>query len=419
MTPLDSLSRRRWLQFAACGAALASVNRFAGAASVSSEAIDSLKAWLAKPSAERPAIASQPFASAPLTKEESAEAKELLWSDFVANAKKEREEEWKSRVLKAAGHEMKFDVRVYGDKPEGGRSMFISMHGGGGAPARVNDQQWENQKRLYRPDEGVYIAPRAPTNTWNLWHQDHIDPLFERLITGAVLFEEVNPDRVYLTGYSAGGDGVYQVAPRMADRFAAAAMMAGHPNEASPLGLRNLPFCIHCGANDSAYNRNQVCEAWGKQLDELQKADPEGYIHYWKLHEGKGHWMDREDAEAFPWMVKFNRKSAPNKVVWRQDDVTHASFYWLAMEESARKAGVEVRAAISGNQIELKAEDPATISIRLDDRLVDLDAPIKVASGDKTLFEGRVNRTIGVLAKTLAEREDPQLTFAAEIALRP
>ena len=83
---------------------------------------------------------------------------------------------------------------------------------GGGAPSAVNDKQWENQKKLYTLDEGIYLAPRAPTDTWNLWHQAHIDPLFDRLISDLVVLEDVNPDRVYLMGYSAGGDGVFQLA---------------------------------------------------------------------------------------------------------------------------------------------------------------------------------------------------------------
>ena len=86
----------------------------------------------------------------------------------------------------------------------------------------------------------VFLTPRSPTNTWNMWHQDHIDLFFNRLIQNMIAFYDVNPNRIYLMGYSAGGDGVYQLAPRMADRFAAAAMMAGHPNDASPLNLRNI-----------------------------------------------------------------------------------------------------------------------------------------------------------------------------------
>lgn len=415
MSLFETSNRRAFLQAATAAGLLATSASFAR--QPNADAIDSLKLWLKAPEADRPPLADQAFAKTALSKEEAEAAKKLLWDDFVAMARAQRGEELKGRALKIGDKEMKFDVKVFGDKPAAGRSLFISMHGGGGAPPRINDQQWENQKKLYKPDEGVYIAPRAPTNTWNLWHEAHIDPLFERLITGAVLFEDVNPDRVYLMGYSAGGDGVYQVAPRLADRFAAASMMAGHPNEASPLSLRNLPFCIHCGAKDAAYKRNEVCEAWGKQLDELEKADPEGYKHYWKMHEGKGHWMDRQDAEALPWMVKFTRNTTPKKIVWRQDDVTHGSFYWLAMAESARKAGVEVKATIKGNVIDLESDDPASITIRLDDRLLDLDQPVKVTAGGKTLFEGKVDRTIQAISKTLREREDRELIFAAEVKL--
>ncbi|MEO1131021.1 MAG: transglutaminase domain-containing protein, partial [Planctomycetota bacterium] len=160
-------------------------------------------------------------------------------------------------------HTMRFMVRTYGEDADD-RPLWISLHGGGGAPTEVNDQQWHNQVTLYEPTEGVYVAPRAPTDTWNLWHQAHIDGLLDRLIENMIITRGVDPDRVYLLGYSAGGDGVYQLAPRMADCFAAAAMMAGHPNEAQPLGLRNLPFAIFMGAEDAAYNRNAVASRWGE-----------------------------------------------------------------------------------------------------------------------------------------------------------
>ncbi len=118
------------------------------------------------------------------------------------------------------------------------------------------------------------MAPRAPTDTWNLWHERHIDRMFGRLIEDLIVLEQVDPDRVYVMGYSAGGDGVYQLAPRMADRWAAAGMMGGHPNDASPLGLRNVAFALQVGAKDSAYHRNQVAKEWAAKLDQLQRDDP-------------------------------------------------------------------------------------------------------------------------------------------------
>jgi poly(3-hydroxybutyrate) depolymerase len=52
-----------------------------------------------------------------------------------------------------------------------------------------------------------------------MWHQPHVDSLFSLFIKLADVYEGINTNRVYLTGYSAGGDGTYQLAPRMADRL--------------------------------------------------------------------------------------------------------------------------------------------------------------------------------------------------------
>jgi hypothetical protein len=355
-------------------------------------------------------------ASTPLTKDDASKALNILLDRHVAEIKKAREAEVKAKRIEIGDLKMPFAYKIFGEKPKTGRSLFISMHGGGGAPARVNDQQYENQKGLYKPAEGVYLAPRAPSNTWDLWHQSHVDGFFERLIEDMVVFEGVDRDRVYLMGYSAGGDGVYQVAPRMADRFAAASMMAGHPNESSLVGLRNLPFAIHVGANDSAYNRNKIGRERGEMLDELQKADPAGYVHHVEIHPGRPHWMNLEDASAVPWMAGFTRNPVPKKVVWHQDDVTHDRFYWLAVPAGQAKARSTVVASVEGQEIKIeKAEGVDKLIVRLDDRLVDLDKPVKVTSNGKILFEGVVPRTIAHLEKTLKGPGDPKLAFAGEV----
>ncbi len=377
--------------------------------------IVALRNYLFLPAQKRTAFTKQPFYRTPLTKEQAAEAKRILWDDHRKSILDTRAAEMKARVLEFKSHKMPFWYRVYGKLGKSGRSLYISMHGGGGAPKQINDRQWENQKRLYTPKEGVYVVPRAPTDTWNLWHQSHIDPLFQRLIENMIVFENVDPDRVYLMGYSAGGDGVYQLAPRMADRLAAASMMAGHPNETSPLGLRNLPFSIHVGGNDRAYRRNEIGREWQKKLAELRQADPQGYEHWAKIYEGKGHWLDREDAQAVEWMAKFTRNRYPDKVVWKQDDVTHARFYWLAVPEGERKARSEIIVRRDGATFEVVQCDVERFGLLLNDEFVDLDKPIRVVAGDSELFTGKVKRTIAMLHETLIDRGDPRMMFAARL----
>ena len=384
---------------------------------MSQKAVEQLKAHLAKGAGERRPLADEAFAPVSLTRDDAARATEMLWQDHVAMIRTTRADEMKARMLIAGDLKMPFFYKTFGKKPEAGRSMYISLHGGGGTTKQANDGQWENQKGLYSPAEGVYVVPRAPTNTWNLWHQGHIDGLFDRLIENFVVFEDVNPDRVYVMGYSAGGDGVYQLAPRMADRWAGAAMMAGHPNETSPLGLRNIAFTLHVGGRDSAYNRNNVARSWEKQLADLQKADPDGYVHFAKIYPNKGHWLDREDAAAIPWMAKHTRELRTSRIVWKQDDVMHRRFYWLALEADQAKARADIRADRDGQNISVRSDQVTRVTIRLDDRMLDLDKPIKIAMNDKLAFEGVVNRTIGVLAKTLGERGDPRGVFAAEVGI--
>jgi hypothetical protein len=380
--------------------------------------VEALKAWLSRPATERPPLAEQPFATNPLSREQAELVRSMLVDDWRDSIRRDRSEEFERKVITIGKQSMKFFYKIFGDKPAGGRSLYISMHGGGGAPAVVNDQQWENQKRLYQLKEGVYVAPRAPTDNWNLWHEAHIDALFDRLVEDMIVFEEVDPDRVYILGYSAGGDGVYQLAPRWADRLAAASTMAGHPNEAQPLGLRNIGFAIHVGALDNGYDRNKVAQEWKEQLDKLQKDDPSGYRHLVELHAGKAHWMDREDASAIDWLHEFKRDPYPRRIVWRQDDVTHSRFYWLAVDSTDEKKDAEVVADLKGQEINIQTADVVELTIRVNDQMLDMDQPVTVRASDEVLFDGVIPRTIEVIAQTLAERGDPKSLYDGEMFVR-
>lgn len=378
--------------------------------------VHAIESWVAQPIAER--TLNGPALQMALSREEAARVRDLLVADRLARLAAERQAEVEQMAITLDGRTLRWKSRTFGEAPPDGRSLWISMHGGGNAPTAVNDRQWENQSRLYEPAEGIYVAPRAPTDTWNLWHEAHIDPLFQRLIDNHVALLGVNPDKVYLLGYSAGGDGVWQLAPRMADRFAAAAMMAGHPNEASLLGLRNLPFAIFMGGDDAAYGRNKVAAERAAELDRLAREDPGGYPHFVRIYEGVGHWMQKRDSEALPWMAGFRRQAWPKRIVWVQDDVVHRRFYWLQIpaEETVTERP-RMTATVDGQTILVTGEAPASLRLRLSDALVDLDQPLTVSVNGRSAFAGLVPRRASEILASLEERADPATVATAVVVV--
>ena len=385
------------------------------AAAASAEAIESLAAVLAICGAQTD-LDSLPIGSVPLTRADADAAASLIWQAHATLIASQRASEMEKRELTIGDLKMPFWYQSLGTPPATGRSLWISLHGGGGAPAQVNDGQWENQKKLYRPEEGIYLAPRAPTNSWNLWHQPHVDQFFDRLIENLIVFEQVDPNRVYILGYSAGGDGVYQIGPRMADRWAAVAMMAGHPNDARPDSLRNTAFTLHMGGQDEPYNRNGQAVIWQKKLADLAAADPGGYPHWVEIYADKGHWMDREDAAAIPWMAGHTRTLRPKKIVWQQDDVTHDRFYWLQVSEAKPRSRVVVE--MDGQKVTiLEAEDVTKLTMRFDDSMLDLDESVWIEKDGLPIYECILERNISTIARTMQERGDPIGMFSAEVSV--
>jgi len=395
---------------------LAALAFTATAQAQSSRNVAELLLWTETPPAVRSVDAA--ILNRPLNQADAERAVTLLAADRMRQVAAAERDAVAAKAITLGDKTLRWESRQFGNAPFGKRSLWISMHGGGNAAPAVNDQQWRNQIRLYEPAEGIYLAPRAPTDTWNLWHEAHIDPLFQRLIDAQVAINGVDPDRVYLLGYSAGGDGVWQLAPRMADRFAAASMMAGHPNEAGVAGLRNLPFGIFMGGADSAYDRNRIAAEKSAELAKLHAADPGGYVSMTRIYPGLPHWMNRKDAEGLPWMAQFTRNPWPRRIVWVQDDVTHDRFYWLHLPEAAQaKAGDRIDARVDGQAITIDGAVPAGLTLRLSDRLVDLDRPVRVSVNGRVAFAGKVPRTAAAIVRSLEERADPASAATAMLRL--
>ncbi len=378
---------------------------------VQSTQASTLDTWLATPTNKKTPFSKQAFAFQSIDSGKLESFRTQLYTDRAISLKTTLKTAWEAKAFQYGSFKMPIQYRIFGTQPYGKRSLFLSMHGGGATSAAINDQQWYNQIKLYQPKEGLYLAPRAPTNSWNLWHQAHIDPLFDQIIEAAVLFAGVDQNRVYLTGYSAGGDGTFQLGARMSDRFAAAAMMAGHPNETKAKAMRNLPFALYMGANDAAYDRNKKAWAWKKDLKELQLDDPKGYQHQVQIVANKGHWMDRVDTSGIVWMQQFERNTRVQKIVWLQDDVHQEQSYWLRIPLHLAQTGQKIVATCVDNQINIESNYSDSLYVFLDEKMINLKQKVTLLVQNKLVFDQKVVATPYNMYYNLQRRFDKDMAY--------
>ena len=373
----------------------------------------------------------------------------LVWEEYrqAMLAEETLREETEARVMRLGDVEMRYFVKIVGEKPEQGYPLYIAFHGGGGSDTPdINDEQWEMMQSYYSDalECGVYVAPRGVRDTWDTHFNPESYPLYDRLIRYMILTEDIDPNRVYLEGFSAGGDGVYAVAPRMADRFAAANMSSGHPNGVSMLNMKNLPIQLQAGEYDKAYSRNTVTAEYDGVLDALE-AEYGGYIHRTLIHYNCGHnykdyktedlpvladpqaWLEKNDrsilrVNSFPpaWMDRFTRDPLPKEVTW--DLSTRAprrdveSFYWLSAPSGTTEGVVRAAYDRSDNRIVLQTEGlKGDFSILLNEQMVDFDLPVTFEA-DGEIIQALVTPGRTVLEETTRERGDPNYQFEARIS---
>ena len=199
--------------------------------------------------------------------------------------------------MQANGSTMQVCVKLKAGRVKGKkRPLYIAMHGGGGCPKQVNDSQYRQMQNYWFNNTieagGIYVATRGITNSWKLHWENNSYACYDRIIENAILLNDVDPNRVYLMGYSAGGDGVYRVTPVMPDRFAAVNMCAGHPNGVSVTNFMHVPTLLQVGECDTAYNRHKIAVQYNQTLQKRRKAcGGDGYISECRVRDVRVHRM--------------------------------------------------------------------------------------------------------------------------------
>ncbi len=386
------------------------------------------------------------------SQEDIVAARNYIWEEYLNQARNDeaRAAELEEHAMTFGEATMKYGFFVKGEPDENGYPLYIALHGGGGSDTPdLNNDQWQQMMTYYQTsvENGIYVNPRGVRDTWDCHFNPESYPLYDRLIENLIAFYDVDPNRVYLMGFSAGGDGVYGVTSKMADRFAAANMSAGHPNGLPLWNLYNMPLLIQVGELDDAYDRNVIDAQYGLLLDEYNETMGGGYEHDTYIHQGKGHnfvdngtadqkviediqgWLDtgegaavEVDANAVRYLEQHVRNPLPERVVWdltqRADQRQGASFYWLQADRRHTKGMVVASYDRETNSINVEqCTVPGNVTFLLSNDMLDLFAPITVNTPDGNSTEMTVTPDIDLLYETTEERGDYNYQFAAKITI--
>ena len=330
-------------------------------------------------------------------------------------------QDFETNQVRFEGHLSPYTVKQVGTRPPDGWPLFIAMHGGGGVRKEVNDRQWKHMQIYYRdhPEAGgyLYVALRAPNDSWNGFYDTYVYPLVANLVRQFLLFGDVDPNKIFIMGYSHGGYGAYAIGPKMPDRFAAihASAAAATDGETTAKTLRNTIFTAMIGEKDTMYGRYERNMKFRASLEELRGDRKDIYPAAVQIIEGNGH-TGLPDRDKIVDMYPAVRNPVPTELTWLMTDNVVRDFFWLRCDSPAKQ--LEIDATCRDNQLTVTTSaNVANASIFFDARLIDFDEPLGIELNGKKFKRVKVRPSLRVLCETLLRRGDPELAFTVQLDL--
>ncbi|MBA2251093.1 MAG: hypothetical protein H0W13_00085 [Nitrospirales bacterium] len=309
-------------------------------------------------------------------------------------------------------------------------ALVICLHGAG-FTGDAYLERWQT-----RLDEGYLVAcPTLPQGNW--WTREAADVVLATLRVVQSRYH-VDPNRIFLTGMSNGGIGVYLVGSHYAPLFAGLAPMAsGLDDVLLPFlqNLRHTPVYLIHGAQDQVMPV-ELSRTIAQELSRL------GYPFTYREHDrthpvAGGHYFPREELpDLVGWFDTHRRDPFPKRVTVVRDATHLSAFAWVRIDATDRIASfsdnlidrrddaiknrlyAKLDAEIVGpNRIEVRTERVRRYSLFLNQDLVDLAQPLTVLTNGRVSYEGTLTPSMATLLREARQRHDRTLLFPAMLTL--
>ena len=327
--------------------------------------------------------------------------------------------------------------------------LRVQLHGGVGRPSPNTPARGDQPSGLSSPartvnriegEQQIYLHPSGwAAAQW--WDEEQIDNIL-RAVDALKRKYNIDESRIYLTGISDGGTGVYYMALKEPNPWSSylplngsiaviRAPQNGADGEMYGNNLTNVPLYIVNGELDNLYPVDQV-EPHVKWFQSM------GVPLLFRPQPGAGHntaWWptEREPYEKF--VREHARIAHPAKLSWETERTDKFNRNrWLVINELRQDASREtelkdrgffqhtklsgrVDVTRDGNAFEVKVRDVAAFTLLLSPDVIDFSKPVTVTVNGKPAFAGLVKKDPATLLRWAARDNDRTALYGAELRI--
>ncbi len=325
-----------------------------------------------------------------------------------------------------------------------GQGLVVGLHGGGAGAGSA-----DGPKGTWRLKGCMGMYPQGLVITGDNWNTVQGEKQVLSLIEIAKAQHGIDPDRVYVMGFSMGGTGSWHMAGRFPDLFAGAAPCAGvlmarpksqlqHKKDVLTIqygivpNVRNLAMYYFIGLED----KNTMPGTYlfvQDMLAELKKEDPGGFekIHF-KTYAGLAHaFPPGEPSGCFKALEKERRVTLPQKIVWeyarypyprpvsadRTRRIVIRHMYWIRHDEPEDR--MEIVATRKGNEFDVSiiGAEREGCYVMLNPKMIDVTKEVVVRVDGEEFYRGKPQPDFATVVESLDVKLDRSLCFDRKIPL--